>query len=397
MAFKEFRYKVELTYLNNKEEVNITTESINSICIDSDYFGKKAFPVVYIDINLKNTIYNKMLSNIEKGTVIFSLSKFAVSEDNSTTETKVIKDEFLYFFDNTNLSEDSMQSEDKDEYEEYKNLRMGLVNLSILNMCKTMNNDVVSGSMSNILFYYLRYAKKIIMEPLSNNNTFSNLIIPPIPTLNKLLKYLNNISSFYNSSYRFFIDLNKTAYLLSNSGKSVETKDSTYSSIIMKVVPDDNADNKYKEPGIEIDSQNKCYILYLNSINTTLTENLYKDKEISKIVSISTNGSVKESTLDTCKNSKGDRVSIIRTFNENNSEVSSLSNLYENSKIMMNITKEGVDCSLITPEKSINITNENSTKYYGKYILVGKQELYIMNDASNFTCNTILKLMKVKS
>ena len=284
MAFKEYRYKVELTYVHGTEEVYIPTESIKFVSIDSDYFGKKAFPIIYLAINLKLNIFNRMLANIQSDRVIFSLSRFAVSKDDENTiETRVIKDEFLYFFDNTNIAKFDM---DVEENESYRQLRMGLLNLGILNICKSMTTEVVTGSMSNILYDRFKGGSRIIIEPLTNNTYFNKLIIPPIPTLNKLLKYLNNISSFYDTSYRFFIDLNKKIYLLSNSGNAVETKDNTYSSIIIKILPNDNIDSTYKDSGIDIDVKNKCYVLYAISANTQVSENLHKDKETSKVISI---------------------------------------------------------------------------------------------------------------
>ena len=403
MALREYRYKAELKYINGNNEINITTESINFICIDSDYLGKKAFPIIYIGINLKASIYNTMLENIKEDTVVLSMTKYTVDEDGgSTVESKFIKDEFIYFFNETdpdyNQDLEKASSEgDIDSTSGYKRVKMGLLNLNILNLCKTMYNDIISGKMSSILYYYLKDASSIIMQKLDNNKEFDKLIIPPLPTLNKLLQYLNNISSFYNTSYRFFIDLNKRAYLLSNNGDAVPAKDEMYSSIIVKV-SSDIEDSTSKEPGIEIDSKNQCYNLYLDSSNTSTTINLYKDKEVSKIITISTNGIIKSSKLDTFKNSTGIRTNIYRTFNENNKEIQNIAHLTTSGNVMLNITKEGVDCSLITPNKSINVKNHKLYKEYdGKYILAGKQEIFVMNDMSNFTCNTILKMLKIKS
>ena len=399
MAFREFRYKVELKYIHESKEEDITTEGIKFICIDSDYLGKKAFPVVYLGLNLDKKIYNKMIRNIQKDTVVFSLSKYNVSDDGSSNsvESKVIKDEFIYFFNETN-STDSDDTTDKEAIE-MVSIKIGLISLDILNMCKNVKNDVLVGNMSSILYDYLdNKAEKVIIEPLDNNKEFEELIIPPVPTLNKLLEYLNNTCSFYNTQYRFFIDLNKTVYLLSSKGKAIETKDSKYSSIIVRVSADSSNVDKYKEAGVEIDTSNKCYNLYLDESNTSTTINVYKDKEVNKIITISTNGVINKSTLDNSDNAKGTRTSIYRTFNENEYEIKNIKNLIESNKVMMNITKEGVDCSMITPEKSISVENhELYKKFNGKYLLAGKQEIYMMNDSDSFTCNTTLKLLRIKS
>ena len=399
MAFQEYRYKAELKYIHNSKETDIVSESINFICIDSDYLGKKAFPIIYLGVNLEEDIYKAMVANIKTDTVVFSLTKFIVDEEGSgTIESKVIKDEFIYFLNDMNASDDEdTDEEDESSFTSSKNIKIGLISVSILNICKDIQNDVLTGNMSSILYYYLKRADKVIMEPLDNNKSFSNIIIPPIPTINKLLEYLNNICSFYNSSYRFFIDLNKTAYLLSNKGTAIETKDSKYSSILLKV-SSNSSDTMGKEPGIEVDTKNKCYNIYLDSSNTSTNINLYKDKEVNRVVTISTNGVIKKSNLSNSNNAKGTRTSIYRTFNENNDEINSIQNLIETNKVIMTVSKAGVDCSIITPEKSINVNNHKLYKEYdGKYILAGKQESYIMNDGENITCTTTLKLLKVKS
>lgn len=406
MAFQEYRYKVELSYIHKSKETKITPESIKFIHIDSDYLGKKAFPIIFLGVNLEFEVYKNMISNMKEDTVVFALTKYIVDENNSgVVETKIVKDEFLYFFDKSNIGEDEDTAE-ADESEHVSsadqairslNLKLGLINLSILNMCKEIQNDVLTGNMSSILYYYLKRGNKVIMEPLDNNKSFTNIIIPPIPTINRLLEYLNNICSFYNSSYRFFIDLNKNVYLLSNSGNGVETKDSKYSSIMIKS-SGDSSNASTKEPGIEIDTKNKCYNIYLDTSNTFTNINLYKDKEVNKIITISSNGVIKQSKLDTSNNAKGTRTSIYRIFNENNNEINNIKNLIEAEKVMLTISKAGVDCSIVTPEKSINVTNSKVYKEYdGKYILAGKQESFIMNDGENFTCTTTLKLLRIKS
>ena len=48
MAFREYRYKAELKYIHKSKEIDITSESIKFIYIDSDYLGKKAFPIIYL-------------------------------------------------------------------------------------------------------------------------------------------------------------------------------------------------------------------------------------------------------------------------------------------------------------------------------------------------------------
>lgn len=391
----EYRYKVGLTYIYNDEEIGIEEESIQYIVIDSNYLNRN-FPIIYISLNIKSLLYDKMLANIDRDTVVLSISKY-VEEDKQSVSKKYIKDEFIYIFNETNPTENAdlekQAADSEDNSNAYTNVIMGLISKDLLNGNNKRYNDVIcKTNMISVVFDYLtEIANKIVLEPFDNNITLDNFIIPPITSTSKLLRYLNSTSNFYNTSYRYFIDLNKTAYLLSNKGRKLDIPN-TYQSVIIKVA-EDSTDSDHILPGIVVNNKQECYILYVDSIY--IDTNPFKDKKYNNLASINSDYYYTAS-IKTNKNSNGGRWKLYRGFNDNEKNINEVYNLSNITSTTISFSKPGLDSSVITPEKVYTLQNKNIYKKYdGKYILTSKQEIFKKEDAENFSSNTTLVLSKI--
>ena len=391
----EYRYKVGLTYIYNDEEIGIEEESIQYIVIDSNYLNRN-FPIIYISLNIKSLLYDKMLANIDRDTVVLSISKY-VEEDKQSVSKKYIKDEFIYIFNETNPTENAdlekQAADSEDNSNAYTNVIMGLISKDLLNGNNKRYNDVIcKTNMISVVFDYLtEIANKIVLEPFDNNITLDNFIIPPIASTSKLLRYLNSTSNFYNTSYRYFIDLNKTAYLLSNKGRKLDIPN-TYQSVIIKVA-EDSTDSDHILPGIVVNNKQECYILYVDSIY--IDTNPFKDKKYNNLASINSDYYYTAS-IKTNKNSNGGRWKLYRGFNDNEKNINEVYNLSNITSTTISFSKPGLDSSVITPEKVYTLQNKNIYKKYdGKYILTSKQEIFKKEDAENFSSNTTLVLSKI--
>lgn len=391
----EYRYKVGLTYIYNDEEIGIEEESIQYIVIDSNYLNRN-FPIIYISLNIKSLLYDKMLANIDRDTVVLSISKY-VEEDKQSVSKKYIKDEFIYIFNETNPTENAdlekQAADSEDNSNAYTNVMMGLISKDLLNGNNKRYNDVIcKTNMISVVFDYLtEIANKIVLEPFDNNITLDNFIIPPITSTSKLLRYLNSTSNFYNTSYRYFIDLNKTAYLLSNKGRKLDIPN-TYQSVIIKVA-EDSTDSDHILPGIVVNNKQECYILYVDSIY--IDTNPFKDKKYNNLASINSDYYYTAS-IKTNKNSNGGRWKLYRGFNDNEKNINEVYNLSNITSTTISFSKPGLDSSVITPEKVYTLQNKNIYKKYdGKYILTSKQEIFKKEDAENFSSNTTLVLSKI--
>ena len=235
----EYRYKVGLTYIYNDEEIGIEEESIQYIVIDSNYLNRN-FPIIYISLNIKSLLYDKMLANIDRDTVVLSISKY-VEEDKQSVSKKYIKDEFIYIFNETNPTENAdlekQAADSEDNSNAYTNVIMGLISKDLLNGNNKRYNDVIcKTNMISVVFDYLtEIANKIVLEPFDNNITLDNFIIPPITSTSKLLRYLNSTSNKTEKLNKYAYINSITSYVDSLTTTSVKfykmdkTQDYSYS------------------------------------------------------------------------------------------------------------------------------------------------------------------------
>ena len=396
----ETRYEVELNYLHKNKETNIKTEAIKYITIDNNYLATN-FPVIFLKVNIISSLYDKMLKNIESDTVALTISKYDNDKEQRTT-TNYIKDEFIYFFPNTDSNyNEEIEKEATDDKQStsnaYRETHIGLLSIEIYNYTKKIYNDVISGNMQSIVYTYLKDLKKVIMEPFDTDKEMKNLLIPPIVGLNNLIDYLSDINSFYNSHHMFFIDLTKTCFLLSCNGNEVKRKANSYSSVIIDV-DKTGKDSKSKALGMEKDTKNKCFKLNINRKDYNFSKNLYSDKEYNQIITIDSIGKVSKINLNNANNSKGKRVKIFRTLSSNGNKKLNLKYISSVSNAIVSVTKSNIDSSVLTPEKSYNISNPNANKKYdGDYTLISKQEIFRKEDEKYFTVVVNLKLSKTVS
>ena len=400
MSNIENRYNVELKYIHNNKETEIKSEAIKYISIDNNYLDIN-FPILLLSLNIKSSLYDTMLSNIDKDTVTLTISKY-----NSDNDTKVmknyIKGEFLYFFSssdsNYNKELEKTASDDKESTSEaYRNTYMGLVSLDIVNYTRKIYNDVLSGTLQSIIYNYISSIGKVIIEPFDNNKSVKDLLIPPIVGIDKLIDYIYSISSFYKSQYIFFIDLTKTCYLLSCNGNGVKRKSNEYPSIIINV--DSSAvDSKHKTLGMVKNSKKRCYELNINSKDYHFNKDPYYDKDYNKIISIDSMGNVSNITLPTSSNSKGTRPKLYRYIIGNTNKKNNIKYLSLLTDSVVSVVKDDIDTSVLTPEKSYNISNLDANKSKdGKYVLIEKKEIFKKEDEKYFTITVDLKLSKVVS
>lgn len=400
MANIETRYEVDFSYIHNNKETKFKQESIKSIIIDNNYLNSN-FPVMYVTVNIKSSLYDKMLSNIDNDTVILTIGKYDTNKKVKAVKN-YIKQEFTYFFANTNSNykvelEKKATDKKQDSSEAYRIAHIGLICSSLYNYNKKIYNDVTSGSMQSIVYKYLSDIPKVIIEPFENNKSMSELLIPPIVGLSNLIRYLYDVSSFYKSQFMFFIDLTKTCFLLSCNGKGIKRKSGAYSSVIIDI--DSSAeDSKSKTLGLYKNTKQKCYELNIDYGDYNFSKDLYNDKEYNKIITIDGEGNVESTTMETSKNFKGTRVKIFRSLVGNSYKKGNIKFLNSITNAIVNVSKANVDTSLLTPEKSYNISNPKANKAYdGKYILINKQEIFRKEDEKYFTVIVNLKLAKIVS
>lgn len=370
-----YKYSITIEYELEKDNIiKYSTNRIHNLLIDYDYINKN-MPVLYLKAAIDKNVLDDMKKNIGKKTLILTVNKY-LKDVKPRIEKKYIKDEFVYFLDNNvNTRQDLDYS--KKEIEEGKELHelvtIGLAKLDLINNNKKIINEVfLNTSPINMICKNLSHMK-LLIEPLTNNKIMKRLIIPPLDTVTKFIKYLDDNQSLYSTKYRLFYDFDKT-YLLSSSGNKVESKDEEFSSVIINI--HDTIDKDSKKEGIKIDKKNKTYILEADSVDTNVLENVHTNISINNILAIGHDGETKNVDIKSA-NSKIKNVKIARFRNDNLNKINEYKRDVEN-KISININKSDLDSSIFTINKEYNIRNfKNLKDKDGKYLLNRKRDIFI--------------------
>lgn len=388
-----YSYKVEANFVLDGKEEPILPECITSIVTNFDYDNNN-IPIIYLGVRLKTALYNTMISNSEKGTITLIISK---CKNGNLLYQNYIRDTFVYSMATNPEYNESLEKQ-TDSYDKigtnYVEGHIALMNLEMINNNKRNTNGIIKDSNMTSIIHKFTSHMQMVMEPLFTDNVFKHLIIKPVESISKLLKYLNQVSPFYDGGYRFFIDFDR-AYLLSTNGNPIDAKDGNYSTVIINVT--DPVDKEAHQTGVITDHENEAYILNINANNTVTDVKKADDKVFNKIVAVDSQGNKKEVDLDIPKaEGVSEKVRLERVPYDNMDYAEHLKNNIETSVINFSVTKTEVDSSLITPNKEFLVRNyPRFSEYNGNYVLSYKKETFINQD-NTFISSVIFGLRKVK-
>lgn len=261
-----WKYRVELTYMAESEQVPIREENIRTLVIDHDY-EEKNMPTMFARLNIDKNVFDKIVLNASNAHMLLTLSKINI--DNESNEETIYNSLCEYFIDhdiNYNKSIDYDKDEHtKDREDIYTEVSIGLMFIDPINWNKqTVNTTVVDATMMNIVGMFIENTPTLI-EPFDYNDTFPQLIIPPKDSLLDVLSFLNNLKVFYETSYRVFFE-GDAMYLLSSSGKPIKKKGDTYDTVTFIVFPPDA--DEASALGMGEDEKAKCYVANINANET---------------------------------------------------------------------------------------------------------------------------------
>lgn len=390
-----YSHKIDARYILDGEEEIILPESITSLVINYDY-DKNNIPIIYMGVRLETSLYNKMVTNTEKGVIVLTISK-SKNNTNNSVYTNIIQNRFNYMM-STNPDYNSKMEKDTDTDNRLAfNCKEGFICLiqedSTDNNKKIMNDIIKNSNMGSIIHKFTSHMK-MVMEPLHVNKKFNFLIIPPLESVSRLLRYLNKQSVFYREGYRYFVDFNKT-YLLSEEGNAVDARDGSYPTVLVNIT--EPTSELGAQTGIVTDRKNKAYVLNVNANITSVDIKKSEEKIFNKIIGVNTFGETKELNLDIHRTEgSSDKVRLERVPYDNMEYLDYLKNRIENSIISLHVTKTEIDSSLITPNKEYIVRNYPSfSEYNGRYVLSYKKEA-LLNQNGVFINSLIFGLRKVK-
>lgn len=390
MVLSSFRYKVEMILLIDDETIEIQNECINALMIDNNYDTHNR-PIIYVSLNLKPSIYNKMAMNNENDNAMINLRITKVNKNGGSSLNKnYIYDLFTYIMKSDPDYSKDLRSKDDSSETSYKPGIIALTRKESMDNIKCLHSGIIKNSnMASIIHKYTSY-KKMVIEPLVSNDIIDYIIIPPIESLTDLLMFLNEYEALYNKQYIYFEDFDIT-YLLSGSGNSIHGTDK-FDTVIISI--DGITDPNTLEPGVIEDYGSKCYRLYISAGSTSLTVDKVKNIEYDSIVGISSTGETYMVPLSN-KSENTNKKLIQRIYNDNTRYIDNLKDKMDSTAIYLQLSKEEIDSSIFTPNKEYLISNyDGLSTYDGRYVLSYKKDVLIKQDVQ-FISNTVLGFRKV--
>lgn len=392
---EQYRYNIEVQYEYNKDLVVLDCTQIHSLTIDYD-FDNRNMPIMFLKASIDKNVLDDMIQNSTTKTLTIIVSKFSYNNTIKINEN-YIRDQFIYFLPkDLNANKDLDYSNyTKDSIDIYKTVTIGLMKLSNITNTKKVINDVFKDTtIMNMILKHLSHMK-LVIEPIANTNTIPSFIVPPISSVTEYIKYLDDYFTLYPTGYRLFYDYN-TTYLISSSGKSVETANINNYSVIINV--NNTITEESKSQGMGIDRKQKAYFIEVDSTDITMFQDEATDKTFNTILGIGSDGSTSKVKLNTENvNLSTERTLIERVPNNNLKILNNMKRKIEDKSILVNVVKTELDTSVLTMNREYVIRNFDKLGYRnGKFLLSRKREIYTL-DNDNFILSCILTFRKILS
>lgn len=392
-ALYKYVAKITTTF-NGTDGEPIVIDSLRIKSMIADYsYDSHSMPLIYATVALSYEQVNIFKDNIDQKTVILNIQKYIENSDMPGLKIDYVNQECIFYM-NTDAGKDKEQAlvPEEDRMPDYGYvLTLGLIAKDHVNKNKTTINGIVkNGTLSATVFYILR-DHKLLMEPFSFNTQLKQVFIPPMKSVNSTLGYLNEISTFYETPYRFFMDFDCT-YLMSSSGLALKKKGEEIISVSIKLFKEFDEANM---EGMEEDKENKMYILNVSATNSSLMQNKVTKSTYSDIRGVNTTGDT--ASVELGKSPIIDKnTSSIRLSNENTQLIENMRTTALFNSTVISITKNRVDSSVFTLNKRYHINADDvyGTEFSGVYILSNKKEVY-EQEGQNLTMGLLLTFKKV--
>lgn len=408
---KFYRYQVaEFYILVNGETLECPTHELSDISIEEDY-ESSVYPVFKVEMILPEERYYLVMKN--KTTVKFKIriQKYYVSPGNNDRSMvrDYVNDTFSLIMDDEDFDDEMPDqvnrstTEDTDSFEMRENAKteLYLYRDEVSSAMKKQTNEVLNGvNLTTAVGLIASNAglKNILMSPMENQQTYSQLILPPL-TVHKAIQYLDSQYGFYKSGAVIFFGL-KTNYILNFKGGCTAYENGEYQQTTLLVSSDLGGTSL--ESGMVMRSGNQYYVYWKASDvkvgNQSITNDVLYGNNVNVVDSSTTGITKAQSTAVTTKG-----VSNTATI-KNETENQWMSNTYVAQTNSNNVVLSGqisnVDLDAFTPNKKYQIVFEDTcltNKYMGIYFLTRLSVQFVNTGGVNFNVVINITLKQVSS
>lgn len=395
--YVQYKYKVEMTYLNLVKDIStdIKNECVKTIIIDNNY-DVNSMPILYATLKLDKSLVDDMILNIDTNLIILAIYKYNIL-DEEPQDIEVFRDKFTYFLPddvNKNNAIDYNEANDEEHLgNTFRDVSIGLMPIKMINNNKRYTElNVVNNTVYDCAKYCLSHLDNLVLEPFSFNDKQDRIIMPAQESIRKALEFLNSYKVFYYTPFRFYQDF-KYSYLISSSGRAIPKDNEQYSSIVVEIRDTDEIDAN--EEGLIINKTSGSYEVVVNFVNASVYDNTIANKSYNKLKGISSTGTT-EKTLSNSASYSTDKVHRVRLNNDNENMIYNIEADRNNKNILVYFSKTDLDMDLFTINKKISIHHiDRYQDCNGDYLLYRKRECLIREDES-FVLETIINMRKIE-
>lgn len=361
----KYEYYIDLYYncMDYKEPKLIDQKNIKSLTIYKEY-DKYNMPIATMNLHIDKKFADNIIKNSKTATMIMAVYKYQL-DNNAAIKQLYFKHEFSYLTDDdTNKTEDidyaKTDSKDEDREDVYRILKLGLISKKLVDRNLSPNNATIyKSSMQNIIVDLLNIGEPLLIEPFTETELVEQLIIPPKESLSKTLDYLNTIRVFYNTGYRFFMDLDNI-YLVSKSGKATLRNIDKYATIKFNL-SDIGAKEDAILEGFRDDDKTKSYIVDIPTTDIKYGKDNITDKELNGFTAV----------IDASK-------TVQQSYLKNSRAFGGIFGVYQNIMNTMNAIKK-VSSSVRQVVKNIHQTTDTIKGNFNQIVEQAKESKSVID------------------
>lgn len=361
----KYEYYIDLYYncMDYKEPKLIDQKNIKSLTIYKEY-DKYNMPIATMNLHLDKKFADNVIKNSKTATMIMAVYKYQL-DNNAAIKQLYFKHEFSYLTDDdTNKTEDidyaKTDSKDEDREDVYRIIKLGLISKKLVDRNLSPNNATIyKSSMQNIIVDLLNIGEPLLIEPFTETELVEQLIIPPKESLSKTLDYLNTIRVFYNTGYRFFMDLDNI-YLVSKSGKATLRNIDKYATIKFNLSDIGGKEEAVLE-GFRDDDKTKSYIVDVPTTDIKYGKDNITDKELNGFTAV----------IDASK-------TVQQSYLKNSRAFGGIFGVYQNIMNTMNAIKK-VSSSVRQVVKNIHQTTDTIKGNFNQIVEQAKESKSVID------------------
>ena len=286
----KYEYYIDLYYNHPdyKDKNKIDQKNIKSLTIYKEY-DKYNMPIATMNLHIDKKFADHIIKNSKTTTMTMMVYKYQLDNDAAIKQL-YFTHEFSYLTDDdTNKTEDidyaKTDSKEEDREDVYRILKLGLISKKLVDSNLSPNNATIyNSSMQNIIVDLLNVGEPLLIEPFTETEPVDQLIIPPKESLSKTLEYLNTVRVFYNTGYRFFMDLDNI-YLVSKSGKATLRNLDKYETVKFNLSDIGGKEEAVLE-GFRDDDKTNSYIIDVPTTDIKYGKDNITDKELNGFTAV---------------------------------------------------------------------------------------------------------------